>query len=72
MRSQPSLRELVSAHARDLCARRCGHQPAVASLYFFGETDRYLQIVAGEPGRDLLSVARELPSSSAILRGTSR
>ena len=30
-----------------------------ASLYFFGETDRYLQIVAGEPSQDLLSMARE-------------
>ncbi len=30
-----------------------------APLYFFGVTDRYLQIVAGEPNQDLLSMARE-------------
>jgi len=30
-----------------------------APLYFFGATDRYLQIAAGEPNQDLLSKARE-------------
>jgi two-component system, chemotaxis family, CheB/CheR fusion protein len=60
MRSQPSLGELVERTMLETYA------PAAvvtnrqfAPLYFFGETDRYLQIVAGEPGQDLLSMARE-------------
>ncbi|RRN64275.1 response regulator [Caulobacter sp. 602-1] len=28
-------------------------------LYFFGGADRYLKIVSGEPGQDLLTIARE-------------
>ena len=28
-------------------------------LYYFGATDRYMQIVAGEPNQDVLSMARE-------------
>ena len=48
-----------------------------APLYFFGETDRYLQIVAGEPNQDLLSMAREglrpkLRDTIAPLRGKRR
>jgi two-component system, chemotaxis family, CheB/CheR fusion protein len=30
-----------------------------AALYYFGATDRYLQIVPGEPSQDILSMARE-------------
>ena len=60
VRSQPSLQELVQRTMLETYA------PAAvvtnrqfAPLYFFGETDRYLQIVAGEPNQDLLSMARE-------------
>jgi two-component system, chemotaxis family, CheB/CheR fusion protein len=60
VRSQPSLGELVQRTMLETYA------PAAvvtnrqfAPLYFFGDTDRYLQIVAGEPSQDLLSMARE-------------
>ena len=59
-RDQPSLQELVQRTMLETYA------PAAvvtnrqfAPLYFFGVTDRYLQIVAGEPGQDVLSMARE-------------
>ena len=60
VRSQPSLGALVERTMLETYA------PAAvvtnrqfAPLYFFGETDRYLRIVAGEPSQDLLSMARE-------------
>ena len=46
-----------------------------APLYFFGETDRYLQIVVGEPNQDLLvDGARGLASEAPLYygAGTSR
>jgi len=57
---QPSLQELVQRTMLD------SYAPAAvvtnrqfSPLYFFGMTDRYLQVVAGEPSQDVLLMARE-------------
>src|SRR6202008_2359438 len=65
-RTRPAAAQGISA--RDLTQRLLLETYAPASvlinrkcecLYYSGPTDRYLQVAAGEPSRDLLAMARE-------------
>ena len=56
----PSLSDLVDRRMLEVYAPAAVvTNRQLACLYFFGPTDRYLQIASGEPEQDVLSIARD-------------